>query len=320
MKYIVDLNTVNISNIDIVGGKNASTGEMHQHLSSLGIKINGGFATTVEAYKKFIKQNDLDKKISKLLSTLKTADIKTLNKTSAQIRRWIMATPLYPEFEKEIATVYKQFNNAAVAVRSSATAENLPSASFAGQQESYINIKGLKNVLTAVKLVFASLFTSRAIAYRHHHGFDHEKFAISVGIQPMVRSDKGASGVIFTLDTESGFDQVILITGSYGLGEAIVQGQVNPDEFIVYKPALETEKNPILQRRLGEKAIKVIYTNNKNPGKSTKIISVKESERLRFCIDDEDIQTLAHHALLIEKHYRKPMDIKWAKDGLNGEI
>lgn len=320
MKYIVNLNSVNLSNIDVVGGKNASTGEMIQYLSPLGIKINGGFATTVEAYKKFIKQNDLDKKISKILSTLKPADVDALNKTSAQIRRWITATALLPELEKEIATTYKQLKNATVAVRSSATAEDLPSASFAGQQESFLNIKGLKNVLQAVKLVFASLFTSRAIAYRHHHGFDHKKFAISVGIQPMIRCDKETSGVIFTLDTESGFDQVILITASYGLGEAIVQGQVNPDEFIVHKPTLEKGKLSILQRRLGDKTIKVVYTSSKNPRKSTKTISVKESERLHFCINDEDIQTLAHHALLIEKHYKKPMDIEWAKNGLDGQI
>lgn len=320
MKYIVNLNSVNLSSIDIVGGKNASTGEMLQHLAPLGVRVNGGYATTAEAYKEFVQQKDLDKKISKILANLKTADLNKLNKVSAQIRRWIMATPLFPELEKEIAAVYKQLKSVAVAVRSSATAEDLPTASFAGQQESYLNIKGLKNVLQAVKLVFASLFTSRAIAYRHHHGFDHKKFAISVGIQPMIRSDKGSSGVIFTLDTESGFDRVILITASYGLGEAIVQGQVNPDEFIVYKPALEEGKLSILQRRLGDKAIKIVYTNTQNPYKSTKTMSVKESERLHFCIDDADIENLAQQALMIEKHYGKPMDIEWAKDGINDQI
>lgn len=319
-KFVINLLDVNLSNLDKVGGKNASTGEMIQYLTPLGIKIPGGFATTVEAYKKFIGQNDLDKKISQALSIIKVSDIKQLNKTSAQIRRWIIATPFSPEFETEIAIAYQQLKGISVAVRSSATAEDLPSASFAGQQESFLNIRGIKNILQAVKLVFASLFTSRAISYRHHHGFDHAKFAISVGIQPMIRSDKGTSGVIFTLDTESGFDQVILITASYGLGEAIVQGRVNPDEFIVHKPTLAAGKFAILQRRLGDKMIKMIYANTKNPHESIKTVAVKESNRSHFCLNDEDILSLAKQALLIEKHYEKPMDIEWAKDGLDGQI
>lgn len=321
MTYIINLRDVNLSDISKVGGKNASTGELIQHLAPLGIKIPGGFATTVEAYKKFISQNNLDKKIYRLLSSLKVTDVKQLNKISADIRRLILETPFFPALENEIKISYKNFNkNTSFAVRSSATAEDLPSASFAGQQESFLNIKGIKNILKAIKLVFASFFTSRAIAYRHHHGFDHQKFAISVGIQPMIRSDKATSGVIFTLDTESGFDKVILITASYGLGETIVQGRVNPDEFIVHKPILSTKKLGILQRHLGDKAIKTIYTTTKNPRTSIKEVAVKNTDRIRFSLSDKEILMLAKQALLIEQHYGNPMDIEWAKDGLDGQI
>lgn len=320
MKYIVNLGAVNKSHVAIVGGKNASTGEMIQNLSQKGINIPGGYATTADAYRRFLAQNELDKKIAKLLSTLKTRDLHSLDKISAQIRRWIVATPFFPELEKEIISIYSKMKKVAVAVRSSATAEDLATASFAGEQETYLNVKGLKKLLQSIKLVYASLFTSRAIAYRHDQGFDDMKIALSVGIQPMVRSDKGESGVIFTLDTESGFDQVVLITASYGLGEAIVQGQVNPDEFVVYKPALENNKFSILQRRLGEKAIKMVYTNSKNKNQFIKKMPVKESERLTFCINDKDVESLARQALLIEKHYGVPMDIEWAKDGVTGEL
>lgn len=319
MKYIIDLKEVNLSNVAIVGGKNASTGEMIQNLSSKGIKIPGGFATTAAAFKKFLSQNELDKKIYRTLAALKINNVTALNKASSEIRRWIMATPFFPDLTEEIKIAYATLNNASVAVRSSATAEDLPTASFAGQQESYLNIKGLKNLLKAIKLVYASLFTSRAISYRHHHHFDLDQISLSVGIQPMIRSDKGASGVIFTLDTESGFDKVILVTASYGLGEAIAQGSVNPDEFYVYKPTLEENKFAILQRRLGEKAIKMIYSKA-NDSHAIKKVSVPESERLRYCITDQDVQILAHYALLIEKHYKRPMDIEWAKDGLSGEL
>lgn len=321
MKYLVDLDAVNLSHLDIVGGKNASTGELIQHLVPLGIIVPRGFATTVDAYKKFIAQRNLDEKIAQILSSVKVDKLSMLNNASIKIKRLIMATSFSPEFEQAIAMAYKKLNGATVAVRSSATAEDLPSASFAGQQESFLNIRGLKNVLQAIKLVFASLFTSRAIAYRYHHGFDHEKFGISAGIQTMVRSDKSVSGVIFTLDTESGFDQVVLITASYGLGEALVQGRVSPDEFIVHKPLLNSNRFSILRRRLGEKAVKMVFAENKqDPRKSTKIISVKKSEQLRYCLDDRDIEILARQALMIEKHYGKPMDIEWAKDGLTGQI
>lgn len=320
MQYIIHLNEVNSSNIDIVGGKNASTGEMIQNLAHLGIKVPGGFATTVAAYKNFLEHHELNKKINQILAKLNTANVPALTKASAQIKRWILATPFSFEFEQAIARAYSELGNIAVAVRSSATAEDLATASFAGAQETYLNVKGLKNVLHAIKLVYASLFNSRAISYRQNHGFAHDQVALSVGIQPMVRSDKGTSGVMFTIDTESGFDKVILITGSYGLGETIVQGQVNPDEFVVYKPTLQQGKHAILQKKLGDKSLKMIYTTSKNPRESTKTVSVTEADRTRFCLSDDDIHSLAKQALLIEKHYGKPMDIEWAKDGIDGQI
>lgn len=320
MKYIVNLADVNSKSIELVGGKNASIGEMIQNLSHKGINIPGGFATTIPAYKNFISQNNLDKKIYKVLSSLKTSNVIKLNQVSTQIRRWIVDTAFSPEFEHEIAEAYSKLNNPGVAVRSSAIAEDLATASFAGAHETYLNIKGFNNLLKAIKLVFASFFTSRAIAYRYDQGFDDVKFALSAGIQPMIRSDKGASGVIFTLDTESGFDKVILVTASYGLGEAIVQGYVNPDEFFIYKPMLDSGKFAILQRKLGSKAVKMIYANSKDPHGSIKQVSVKTSDRLNFCINDKDIEALAKQALIIEKHYGKPMDIEWAKDGISGKV
>ena len=320
MKYVVALSNVNLTNIDMVGGKNASTGEMIQNLTKMGVKTPDGFATTTEAFNIFLAQNNLDKEINKLIAKVKSRNVNTLNKISQRIQRLIMATPIFPELEKELSIAYSKLKNAAVAVRSSATTEDLANASFAGAQKTFLNIKGLKNLLHSVKLVYASLYTSRAIAYRHDKRFDDVQNAISVGIQPMIRSDKAASGVIFTLDTESGFDQVILVSATYGLGEAIVQGSVNPDEFIVHKPSLENGKPAILQRKLGEKAIKMIYTKSNVPDKSIKKVSVNKADQLKFCISDKDIQTLAKQAMLIEKHYGKPMDIEWAKDGANGQI
>ena len=315
MRYVVNLNDVNHYDVKIVGGKNASTGEMLQHLSKKGILIPDGYATTADAFKKFLSQQQLNQKIQRLLSSFKHNDLRSLNKASKIIQRWIIATPLFDVLEKELKTAYSKMKNASVAVRSSATAEDLTTASFAGAQETFLNVKGTKNLLTAVKRVYASLFTARAIAYRKEKGFDHTDIALSVGIQPMVRSDKGISGVMFTLDTESGFDQIVLITASYGLGETIVQGQVNPDEFVVSKPLLEKNKFSILHRRLGEKAVKMIYTKD-----SIKKIAVKSSDRFRFCISDKEIQSLARQALIIEKHYGKPMDIEWAKDGVTGKL
>ena len=320
MKYVVNLKDVNQSHIPIVGGKNASTGEMIQRLSSKGIHVPQGFATTVDAYRKFLAQKGLDKKIYRQLSLLKTSKMKTLDRVSAAIRRAIITTPFFPELEKEIVAAYAKMKNAAVAVRSSATAEDLINASFAGAQDTYLNIKGKENLLRAIKLVYASLFTSRAIAYRHDQKIDFSKMAISVGVQPMVRSDKGVSGVMFTLDTESGFDRVILINASYGLGETIVQGQVNPDEFVIYKPLVGKTKMCVLRRRLGDKTVKLVYANSKRNTQTTKLMPVSKKDRAKFCLTDADIQTLARQALIIEKHYGKPMDIEWGKDGVSGKL
>jgi pyruvate, water dikinase len=314
------LQDINATAINLVGGKNASLGEMIQNLSAKGIKVPGGFATTTQAYRDFLAQNNLDKKIYQLLRNIDTNNIKILNKNSAQIRKWIISTPINQKLREEIAEYYRKMPNQTVAVRSSATAEDLPTASFAGQQETFLNIKGTENLIHAIKLVFASLFTSRAIAYRQHHRFPHHKVALSAGIQAMVRSDKAASGVIFTLDTESGFDQIILVTASYGLGETIVQGQVSPDEFYVHKPTLAQGKNAIVRRQLGDKKIKMIYSSRKSGQKTTKIIAVAPKQKLQFCLNDEEILNLARQAHIIENHYRRPMDIEWAKDGVDQEL
>lgn len=320
MKYILDLNEVNVADIDKVGGKNASTGEMLQALTKEGISIPGGFVITVDAYKDFLRENHLHETITDILSSIHSSSIKKLHKASQQIQKMILKSDFMPDLKEEIISAYAKMKNPAVAIRSSATTEDLANASFAGAQDSYLNVKGIKPVLEAIKLVYASLFNSRAIDYRMQHGFSHQQFALAVGVQRMIRSDKGASGVVFTLDTETGFDKVIMITSTYGLGETIVQGRVNPDEFVIYKPMFEQNKFAILQRKLGDKAIKMIYTHSSSPKKSTKTVSVKENDRLRFSIDDHDIHVLTQQALLIEKHYGKPMDIEWAKDGITGKI
>jgi pyruvate,water dikinase len=320
MLSLVNLSTVNSSDINLVGGKNASIGEMIQHLAPHGIKVPGGFATTTLFYKEFITHNQLGEKISHALTSLDIDNVAALEKTATKIRAWIVAGEFPKAFEEEVEKAYAGLNCDAVAVRSSATAEDLATASFAGQQDTFLNVKGLQNVLQAIKMVFASLFTTRAMAYRHHQGFDINLISISAGIQPMVRSDKGVSGVMFTLDTESGFDQVVLITASYGLGEALVQGQVNPDEFCVFKPSLQQQKLAILQRRLGSKAVKMVYTRSNHPGKSVATIAVPPLDQERFCLTDKEIELLARAALVIEKHYGRSMDIEWAKDGLTGEF
>ncbi|MDX1901303.1 MAG: phosphoenolpyruvate synthase [Gammaproteobacteria bacterium] len=320
MKYVVELSEVGSDDIESVGGKNASLGEMIQHLTKKGINTPNGFATTASAYKDFLSQNHLDKKISYCLASTKINNITQLKKSSAQIKKWILKAPFSPAFESAIISALKNMQAYAVAVRSSATVEDLPEASFAGQQETYLNVKGTKNILHAIKRVFASLYTPRAIAYRHHHKLDHMKFSLSAGVQPMIRSDKGVSGVMFTLDTESGFDQVVLINASYGLGEAIVQGHVNPDEFYLYKLAVEKNKLAILQKKLGDKSHKMVYANDKNSNHMIKTVKVPEKQRRVFCINDHDLHTLAKYALIIEKHYGMPMDIEWAKDGLTGKL
>ncbi len=321
MKYIVDLKNVNLSHVKEVGGKNASTGEMIQNLAHLPINVPDGFAVTTAAYKAFLARDELEQKIATLLKTLrKKDDIKQLNHVSQAIKRHIMQLPFFPQLEKEIRLAYAKFQQTPVAVRSSAINEDMATASFAGAQDTYLNVKGIKNVLHAIKAVYASLYSSRAIAYRIDQPLQHGECAISIGVQPMVRSDKGVSGVIFTLDTESGFDQVILLSAAYGLGEGIVQGQMNTDEFLVYKPALEKNKLAILQRKCGDKAVKMVYHNGKVLHESTRLVAVKQCDRLRFCLTDKEVTTLANMALLLEKHYGKPMDIEWAKDGVNGQF
>lgn len=323
MKNVIAFENIGLADIDQVGGKNASLGEMIQHLTAVGIKVPTGFATTSEAYQRFLSQDALDKRIYEILAGLQPENVEALAKASHTIQQWILATPFSPEYMQDIHAAYLACTDSketAVAVRSSATAEDLPDASFAGQQETFLNISGIENVLRAIKKVYASLFTKRAISYRYHQKVDHSKVAISAGIQHMVRSDLGASGVLFTLDTESGFDKVIFITAAYGLGESIVQGTVNTDEFYVYKPNVLHNKPAILKRRCGEKLLKMVYETDTAIDSGIKSVAVPEADRMRFCIQDEDIYTLSKQALLIEKHYGVPMDIEWAKDGVDGEI
>jgi len=308
-----------------VGGKNASLGEMLSHLTPLGVLVPGGFATTADAYREFLAHDGLATRISKELAPLNVDDVVILAETGARIRKWIAALPYPASLEQAIRTSYaaliqqagKEFS---VAVRSSATAEDLPDASFAGQQETILNVRGIDQVLQAVKEVYASLYNDRAIAYRVHHGFEHTEVALSAGIQRMVRSDLGASGVLFTLDTESGFDKVVFITAAYGLGETVVQGTVNPDEFYVYKPSLATGKYPIVRRSLGSKSSMMVYGDGKSDSRTVKTIEVDAEARMRFCLNDADVITLAKQALIIEKHYARPMDIEWAKDGTDGKL
>lgn len=320
MEDIVDLVSISLKDVAKVGGKNASTGEMLRHLVKQGIRVPNGFATTTAAYQRFIQHNDLQQKITHILAKLDSRKIKSLQAASHKIQQLILKQPFSPDFTKAIAIAYKNLKQPTVAVRSSSTTEDLVNTSFAGQQETFLNIQGVKNVTDAIKRVFASLYTSRAIAYRDHQGLHDTAIAISAGVQTMVRSDKGASGVIFTLDTESGFDEVILLTGSYGLGETIVQGRVTPDTFYLHKLALTEGRSAILQRNLGKKTVQMIYTKTNTAHRSTKYVPVPQKMQTRFCLTDEELHELARQALLIEKHYGKPMDIEWAKDGVDGKL
>ena len=321
--YVKKLNELNIQDIDLVGGKNASLGEMISNLSKLDVNVPGGFATTSHAYRDFLKHKNLGDRINEALDNLDIDNISELTKTGKQIRSWVLETELPEKLMSEIEREWHEMSDGrdiAVAVRSSATAEDLPDASFAGQQETYLNIRGLENLIIALHHVYASLFTDRAIAYRVHQGFDHSLVALSVGFQYMVRSDTGAAGVMFTLDTESGFRDAVFITSSYGLGETVVQGSVNPDEFYVYKEALKNKKYPILRKTLGDKATKMILGESKSLGKTVQIIDVPKKESLKFSLSDKDIIELAESALVIEKHYKRPMDIEWGKDGSDGQL
>ena len=320
--YVLPLESVTMRDVEVVGGKNASIGEMIGQLTRLGVQVPGGFATTAAAYRDFLQQQGLDERIKKVLSDLDVDDVTKLAATGAQIRQWILQTPFPPELERAVIESFDRMcdgRDIAVAVRSSATAEDLPEASFAGQQETFLNVKGKDNVLKAMHDVFASLFNDRAIAYRVHQNFDHNAVALSAGVQHMVRSDIGASGVMFTLDTDSGFREVVFVTASYGLGETVVQGAVNPDEFYVYKAGLRAGKSCVVRRNLGTKAIKMVHAEAGSTER-VRTVDVAPADRARFCIDDKDLLALARQALIIEEHYKQPMDIEWGKDGTTGEI
>lgn len=323
-EHILWFDHLGMGDVERVGGKNASLGEMISNLASAGVQVPGGFATTAEAYREFLKHDGLADRINQALNELDVDDVRALATTGAQIRQWIIDTPFPEPLEKALAEAYqlleKQHPNLKVAVRSSATAEDLPDASFAGQQETFLNIEGFAQVKQAVHEVFASLFNDRAISYRVHQGFDHSLVALSAGIQKMVRSETGAAGVMFTLDTESGFRDAVFVTSAYGLGETVVQGSVNPDEFYVHKPTLEAGRPAILRRNLGSKLIKMIYGDEASTGKSVKTVEVDLEDRQRFSLQDEEIMNLARQAMIIEKHYQRPMDIEWAKDGDDGQL
>jgi len=325
--YVVWFQDLGMNDVERVGGKNASLGEMIHGLTDAGVRVPGGFATTAAAYRDFLGQQELSERIAAELDALDIDDVQALARAGKRIRQWIVDTPLPAKLEDQVRDSYERLcresgddQAPSVAVRSSATAEDLPDASFAGQQETYLNVRGIDQVLIAVKQVFASLYNDRAIAYRVHHRFEHGKVALSAGIQRMVRSDRAASGVMFTLDTESGFRDVVFVTAAYGLGETVVQGQVNPDEYYVHKPMLEKGFNAVIQRTLGTKAVKMIYRDHEDAGSPVETVDVPSTDRARFALTDDEVLDLSRQALIIEKHYERPMDIEWAKDGVDGKL
>ena len=317
-------NQLGMNDVDRVGGKNASLGEMITNLAELGVSVPNGFATTAQAFNDFLEQSGINQRIYELLDSVDVDDVNQLAQAGNQIRRWVIDTPFTPQFEKDIRDAYLTLSEgeseASFAVRSSATAEDMPDASFAGQQETFLNVQGIDAILVAIKHVFASLFNDRAISYRVHQGYDHRGVALSAGVQRMVRSDLASSGVMFTIDTESGFDQVVFITSAYGLGEMVVQGAVNPDEFYVHKPTLAKGLPSIVRRNLGSKKIQMVYADSVEHGKQVRIEDTPELLRNRFSLTDHEVQELAKQAVLIERHYGRPMDIEWAKDGHNGRL
>lgn len=324
-EHVLWYDGLGMNDVDRVGGKNASLGEMISNLSNMGVSVPNGFATTAQAFRDFMAQSGLHDKIQAELNQLDVEDVDALAATGSKIRQWVIDTPFQPELEDSIEKAYIELKGDAneefaVAVRSSATAEDLPDASFAGQQETFLNVRGWENVKLALKEVFASLFNDRAISYRVHQGFEHADVALSAGVQKMVRSDIASSGVMFTIDTESGFSDVVFITGAYGLGETVVQGAVNPDEFYVHKPTLNADKPAIVRKTLGGKAIKMVYTDDSDHGKSVATIEVDMQLRQQFCINADEVQELAKQAMIIESHYQRPMDIEWAKDGADGKL
>jgi pyruvate,water dikinase len=324
-EWVVPLESLSMADVARVGGKNASLGEMIRHLAEAGVRVPGGFATTAAAFRAFLDEAELTDRIRRRLDALNIDDVAALAAAGREIRDWIGAAPLPQSLQQAVGNAFHKLEREsggelAVAVRSSATAEDLPEASFAGQQETYLNVRGLGAVLEAVKRVYVSLFNDRAISYRAHLGFDHHGVALSAGIQRMVRSDRGTSGVIFTLDTESGFRDVVFITAAYGLGETVVQGSVNPDEFYVHKPTLRAGRPAIIKRTRGEKAIKMIHATDTAAGDATQTVAVPRAEQLQFCLSDADVEELARHALVIERHYGRAMDIEWGKDGVDGKL
>ncbi|WP_342116288.1 phosphoenolpyruvate synthase [Pseudoduganella sp. OTU4001] len=328
--YVASFENLRMTDVESVGGKNASLGEMISQLAGAGVRVPGGFATTAQAFRDFLSHSidggpSLAQRIADRLEHLDVDDVRALAASGAEIRQWIIDTPFQPRLEAEIRAFYDRLvadsaTEVSFAVRSSATAEDLPDASFAGQQESFLNVVGIDNVLEAMKHVFASLYNDRAISYRVHKGFTHAEVALSAGVQRMVRSDTGASGVMFTIDTESGFKDVVFITSSYGLGETVVQGAVNPDEFYVHKPMLEQGKSAVIRRNIGSKLIKMEFTNEAKAGRSVKTVDVPIEMRNRYSLNDAEIVELAKYAMIIEKHYGRPMDIEWGKDGRDGKL
>ncbi len=324
MTNVLWFSHLGMGDLDQVGGKNASLGEMVGNLASSGVLVPDGFATTADAYRRFIAQEGLARAIVEQMADLDTEDVMQLADVGRRVREAIVAQPLPQDVEDDIRAAYEELAagdpGATFAVRSSATAEDLPDASFAGQQETFLNVRGIEAILQSVREVFASLYNDRAIAYRVHHGFEHETVALSAGVQRMVRSDVGASGVMFTMDTESGFDDAVFITSSYGLGEAVVQGAVNPDEFYVYKPGLRAGRPAILKRGLGGKATKMVYTSDAAVGRTTEFVDVDPDQQGLLSLTDAEVEELARHALVIEEHYGRPMDIEWGKDGIDGRL
>lgn len=323
MSYVVLFEQLRMTDVDSVGGKNASLGEMISQLSGAGVRVPGGFATTADAFRDFLKASGLDKRIAERLTTLNPEDVRELANAGGEIRQWIVDAPFSAEFEKQIREAFAKLDadgKGSFAVRSSATAEDLPDASFAGQQETFLNVVGIDDVLDKIRHVFASLYNDRAISYRVHKGYAHADVALSAGIQRMVRSDKGSAGVMFTIDTESGFQDVVFITSSYGLGETVVQGAVNPDEFYVFKPTLAQGHFPIVGRRIGSKLIKMEFDPERPGGRAVRTVDVPVSERNRYSLTDDEVNELARYAVIIEKHYGRPMDIEWGRDGIDGKI
>ncbi|UAL45367.1 phosphoenolpyruvate synthase [Shewanella inventionis] len=323
-QYVLWYQELGMGDVNKVGGKNASLGEMISNLANAGVQVPGGFATTSHAFNEFLEQSGVNQKIFDILATLDVDDVNELAKVGAQIRQWVIETPFQPALENAIREAYEQLSSetqdASFAVRSSATAEDMPDASFAGQQETFLNVKGFDAVMLAIKHVYASLFNDRAISYRVHQGYEHQGVALSAGVQRMVRSDKAASGVMFTMDTESGNNDVVFITSSFGLGEMVVQGAVNPDEFYVHKPILSQGHDAVVRRNIGSKLIQMVYSDDASHGKQVKIEDVAAEQRRVFSINDAEVMELAKQAMIIEQHYGRPMDIEWAKDGNDGKL